>query len=142
MSSLHSRSYLFNFNLRIQYCRGIAAFQSCCPKFSQKIQVLEIAILFGYFVLGWILTSSASLCFTVRFWGGNTCFLVGQENIYLKNSITCKAILFPSSIIFPAYQFKLFSSCVYINEITSLICEILIFCTPELSLSLKASYSL
>ena len=48
MSSLHSRSYLFNFNLRIQYCRGIAAFQSCCPKFSQKIQVLEIAILFGF----------------------------------------------------------------------------------------------
>ena len=108
------------------------------------------AILLGYLILGWIMTSRFMVCFQI--WGRNTkksSFLFGQQNISFKNWLMGKvtgaeAIFFPqaSPIISPAYQVNWLCWCVYVNKKTSLLCEKLILWLAELSLSLEASYLL
>ena len=60
-----------------------------------------------------------------------------DQLVYVSNWFSSQ-----SSIIFQAYQVELLSSNVHKNKKKSLICEILIFDTPELSSSLEASNNL
>ena len=86
----------------------------------------------------------AGICFAVSFWGENSLFLFEQQKCCLKHSVTGKVRRTKAarlSDLCAANHVKRLSSHIYKNKKTGLMCEILIFCSPELSWSLQATQS-
>ena len=86
----------------------------------------------GYLMLAWILTSWFMFC--CQFMGRKHQFSIWTAKYFLKISVTGKVTgTHGAEAIFPSYQGELSSLRVYTNKNTSLMCAILIHCTPELS---------
>ena len=95
-----------------------------------------------YWVLGWILTSRFMFC--CQFWEENTCFLFGSKIFLSRTQFLEKPQGQRLSYSHLLSSFQLIESSdwahIFINDKSSLMCEILICFTPELSWSLETSY--